>query len=134
MVALTRIYHFSAAHRLAQPTLGPEDNARLYGPCARAHGHNYLLEVTVAGSVDPVTGTVADVDRLDALVRDEILAHVDHRTLEEVPFLAGQVTTGEALARACWARLARALPPGRLRRVAVVETANNRFEYGGTPA
>ncbi len=131
MLTLTRVYHFSAAHRLASPALTPEASARLYGPCARDHGHNYYLEVTVAGRPDPVTGMITDLVRLDALVQDELLDRVDHRTLEAVPELAGVITTGEGLARAFWRRLAVALPPGALRRVAVVETANNRFEYGG---
>ncbi len=131
MLTLTRVYHFSAGHRLVNPDLSPEDNARLYGPCARAHGHNYYLEVTVAGAPDPVTGMVIDVARLDAIVRREVVDEVDHRTLETVPALAGVLTTGEGLARAFWRPLAAALPPGVLTRVAVVETAKNRFEYEG---
>jgi 6-pyruvoyltetrahydropterin/6-carboxytetrahydropterin synthase len=128
---LTRVYHFSAGHRLESPALTLEENARLYGPCARAHGHNYYVEVTVAGLPDPRTGMVTDVARLDALVQGRLLDSVDHRTLEAVPALAGVVTTGESLARAFWAILAPALAPVRLRRIGVVETAKNRFEYRG---
>jgi 6-pyruvoyltetrahydropterin/6-carboxytetrahydropterin synthase len=133
-VELTRVYHFSAAHRLESPVLGAEESVRLYGPCARDHGHNYYLEVTVAGRPDPVTGMVVDLDRLDAVVADEILDRVDHQALERVPALAGVITTGEGLARAFWRRLQPALPPGMLARVAVVETAKNRFEYAGEDA
>jgi 6-pyruvoyltetrahydropterin/6-carboxytetrahydropterin synthase len=128
---LTRVYHFSAAHRLESPALGAEESARLYGVCARDHGHNYYLEVTLAGRPDPVTGMVVDLDRLDAVVAGEILDQVDHRALEQVPALAGVVTTGEGLARAFWQRLQPVLPPGALARVTVVETAKNRFEYAG---
>lgn len=131
-VELTRVYHFSAAHRLESPALGAEASARLYGPCARDHGHNYYLEVTLAGRPDPVTGMLVDLDRLDAIVAREVLDHVDHQALERVPALAGVVTTGEGLARAFWRRLRPALPA--LARVAVVETAKNRFEYGGEGA
>jgi 6-pyruvoyltetrahydropterin/6-carboxytetrahydropterin synthase len=128
---LTRVYHFSAGHRLEHPALTAEENERLYGVCARPHGHNYYLEVTVTGTPDPVTGMLTDVAQLDEVVQRTVLERVDHRTLEAVPALAGIVTTGEGLARAFWMMLAGARPPARLRRVAVVETAKNRFEYRG---
>jgi 6-pyruvoyltetrahydropterin/6-carboxytetrahydropterin synthase len=130
--ALTRRYHFSAAHRLESAALSPEDNARVYGQCYRPHGHNYDVEVTVAGAIDPATGMAADLGELDAVVERVLLDRVDHYDLSAaVPALVGVVTTGENLARAFWEWLAPALPPGSLRRVAVVETANNTFEYFG---
>ena len=131
MLDLTRVYHFSAGHRLVSPSLSPEANAALYGPCHQPHGHNYYLEVTVVGSPDRVTGMAVDLERLDGAVRERVLDRVDHRTLEEVPALAGVVTTGEGLARAFWRLLAPAVPAGALRRVTVVETAKNRFQYEG---
>jgi 6-pyruvoyltetrahydropterin/6-carboxytetrahydropterin synthase len=130
-VELTRAYHFSAGHRLASPALDDEENWRLYGPCARPHGHNYYLEVTVAGRPDPLTGMAADLGHLDTVVERIVLDAVDHRTLEEAPLLAGVISTGEGLARAFWTALAPALPAGRLVRVVVQETAKNRFEYQG---
>lgn len=134
--ALTRAYHFSAGHRLASPALGDEDNARVYGQCFRPHGHNYTVEVTVAGAMDATTGMAADLAGLDATVRRVLLDRVDHFDLSTaVPALDGVITTGENLARAFWDWLAPALPPGSLRRVAVVETANNTFEcFGDGPA
>jgi 6-pyruvoyltetrahydropterin/6-carboxytetrahydropterin synthase len=134
MIELTRVYHFSAAHRLVSPRLDAAANAALYGPCARTHGHNYYVEVTVAGVPDPLTGMAVDLGRIDAAVADELLRHVDHHTLEEAPPLAGVITTGEGLARAFWDILAPVLDPGALRRVRVVETAKNRFEYRGEAA
>jgi 6-pyruvoyltetrahydropterin/6-carboxytetrahydropterin synthase len=128
---LTRVYHFSAAHRLESPALSAEDNARLYGACYRPHGHNYYLEVTLRGEPDPVTGMLIDIGRVDDTVSQMVLDHVDHRSLEEAPQLHGVITTGESLARAFWGLLAPALRPGALTRVAVVETAKNRFEYMG---
>ena len=130
-VELTRVYHFSAAHCLSNPRLSPADNAVLYGQCARPHGHNYYLEVTVAGVPDPVTGFAADLEAVDRTVAHSILEHVDHHQLEHAPPLAGVITTGEGLARAFWQALKPALPAGCLRRVAVEETAKNRFEYRG---
>jgi 6-pyruvoyltetrahydropterin/6-carboxytetrahydropterin synthase len=131
MMELTRVYHFSAAHRLENPALTVEDNARRYGVCARPHGHNYYLEVSVRGEPDPVTGMLIDLGRVDDVVTTAILDHVDHRSLEEVSQLAGVITTGEGLARAFWDVLTPTLPRGVLARVAVVETAKNRFEYTG---
>ena len=130
-VELTRVYHFSAAHCLSNPRLSPADNAVLYGQCARPHGHNYYLEVTVAGTPDPQTGFAADLGEVDRAVAQSILEHVDHHQLEHAPPLAGVITTGEGLARAFWLVLKPALPAGRLRRVTVEETAKNRFEYRG---
>lgn len=130
-MTLTRVYHFSAGHRLENPRLGVAENARLYGVCARPHGHNYYVEITVAGRPDPITGMLVDVARLDTVVQRELLDQVDHRTLEDVDALRGVITTGEGLARAFWRRLAPALGPARLAQVAVVETAKNRFEYRG---
>lgn len=129
---LTRAYHFSAGHRLASPALSEAENARLYGQCYRPHGHNYTVEVTLRGALDPITGMAADLGALDATVARVLLDRVDHYDLSTaVPALDGVVTTGENLARAFWDWLAAALPAGSLARVTVVETSNNTFEYCG---
>lgn len=133
-VELTRIYHFSAGHRLENPALSPAENAAVYGACHRPHGHNYYVEVTVAGTPDARTGMAVDLGRLDEVVNRSLLERVDHRTLEGVPELAGVVTTGESLARAFWRLLAPALSETPLRRITVVETAKNRFLYEGGDA
>ncbi|MGH7385790.1 MAG: 6-pyruvoyl trahydropterin synthase family protein [Candidatus Rokuibacteriota bacterium] len=135
--AVTRSYHFSAAHQLANAALSDEENARVYGQCFRPHGHNYVLEVTVAGTLDPATGMSVDLAAVDAAVKTAVLDRVDHYDLSAtVPALAGVITTGENLARTFYRWLESALPPGRLQRVTLVETANNVFEYSGetTPA
>ena len=130
-VTLTRVYHFSAAHELANASLSRQANAALYGPCHRPHGHNYYLEVSVAGVPDPQTGMAVDLGALDEQVARGLLDQVDHHKLEEAPVLAGVITTGEGLARAFWKVLEPVVEGGRLRRVTVVETAKNRFEYRG---
>ena len=134
--ALTRSYHFSAAHRLANPALSDEENARIYGQCFRQHGHNYGLEVTVAGALHPATGMSVDLGVVDTAVKTAVLDRVDHYDLSAtVPELTGVITTGENLARVFYQWVEDALPPGVLRRVTLVETANNVFEYSGeTPA
>ena len=130
--AVTRSYHFSAAHQLANPALSDEENARVYGRCFRPHGHNYGLEVTVAGALDPATGMSVDLGVVDTAVKMAVLDRVDHYDLSAtVPALAGVITTGENLARVFYRWLEDALPPGSLRRVTLVETANNVFEYSG---
>jgi 6-pyruvoyltetrahydropterin/6-carboxytetrahydropterin synthase len=133
-VELTRVYHFSAAHKLENRALSAEANAALYGPCARGHGHNYYLEVTVQGTPDSRTGFAVDLGLLDGAVRREILDEVDHHSLDDVPALAGVISTGEGLARAFWHRLRPVLPPRSLVAVTVVETAKNRFSYRGEAA
>jgi len=129
---LTRQYHFSAGHRLENPALSSENNERIYGQCYRQHGHNYRVEVTVGGRLDPATGMAADLGVLDAAVKRLILDRVDHYDLSSaVPALEGVTTTGENLARAFWQWLEPALAAGSLRRVVVVETDKNSFEYRG---
>ena len=128
---LTKVLRFAAAHRLTNPALSPAENARLYGPCARDHGHNYALEATVRGPVN-ADDMVIDLAVLEGAMRT-VIDLVDHRDLtRDVPLLAGMITTGENLAAAFYRMIDRALPPGRLVRVAVVETENNRFECEAT--
>lgn len=133
-MAMTKRLHFSAAHRLASPALSEAENREVYGPCFRGHGHNYTLEVTVRGPVG-ADGMVMDAGRLEAAMRVAVVDLVDHRDLDrDVPALAGLVTTGENLAVAFARMVGACLPAGRLRRVAVVETENNRFEWNGADA
>jgi 6-pyruvoyltetrahydropterin/6-carboxytetrahydropterin synthase len=130
---LTKILHFSAAHRLASPELSDAENRATYGPCFGTHGHNYSLEVTVRGPVDP-DGMVMDADALERTMRRAVVDLVDHRDLDrDLPPLAGAPSTGENLVGVFYRLLAAALPPGRLDRVALVETENNRFEAEGQP-
>jgi 6-pyruvoyltetrahydropterin/6-carboxytetrahydropterin synthase len=135
VLELTRQYHFSAGHRLESPALSPHENERVYGQCYRQHGHNYQIEVTVAGEMDPVTGMAADLGALDAAVKRVILDRVDHYDLSStVDALRDVPTTGENLACAFWKWLEPTLPAGSLRRLVVVETDNNTFEYRGAAA
>ena len=129
-LALTKVLHFAAAHRLASPALSEAENLALYGPCSRGHGHNYTLEVTVRGPLGP-DGMVMDADLLERTMRAAVVDLVDHHDLDgDVLALGVGMTTGENLVAACYRLLDPVLPPGRLWRVALVETENNRFEYG----
>ena len=128
---LTRRYRFAASHRLNTGALTPEQNVALYGKCNNpfGHGHDYVLDVTVEGPVDP-SGQIADRRALDALVSERVLARVDHRNLNcDVPELRNQVATTENLASAIEAMLTSCWTlPARLARVRISETARNTFE------
>ena len=133
MMRLTRRYQFAASHRLHSPALSPQANREIYGPCNNpcGHGHNYVLEVSVRGDVDPRTGCVVELGALDALVRRRVVAAFDHRNLNaEVAEFAAEVPTTENLARAVAGRLRAAWPPAwpRLEKIRVQETKRNSFE------
>lgn len=135
VVRVTRRVHFSAAHRLYRPDWSDEQNAVVFGDCANPnwHGHNYDLDVTVSGPIDPETGFVMDLKVLKELVGERVLKDVDHRNLnEEVPWLSGVNPTTENLVVAIWDRLAGSLPDGvELARLVLHETARNSVEYAG---
>ncbi len=129
-ISLTRIYEFAASHRLNSPQLSDEENVRLYGKCSHVngHGHNYLLEVTVSGTPDPVTGMLADLNLLDSVVKEKVLDRYDHRNLDiDVEELSDKVTTSEVVAGEIFLLLQGAVP-GCLERVRLHETARNIFE------
>lgn len=128
---LTSRYRFSASHRLDTAALSPEENQKLYGKCnnPHGHGHDYLLEITVDGPVDP-HGQVVNREAMDALVQERVLRRVDHKNLNvDIAELAGSVTTTENLARLIEGSLAEGWTlPARLARVRISETARNTFE------
>jgi len=128
-LVLTRRVTFAAAHVLRRTDWDEERNEAVFGACARDHGHNYVLEVSVSGDPDPETGMVINLRDLDRAVREAIVEHVDHRHLNhDVPFLRGVVPTAENLALAFWKRLEDHLGDVRLRRLRLVESENNTVE------
>ncbi|MBR9990209.1 MAG: 6-carboxytetrahydropterin synthase [Gemmatimonadetes bacterium] len=134
-VKVTRRVHFSAAHRLGREDWTPEENRRVFGDCSNPnwHGHNYELDVTVAGEVDESTGFVYDLKDLRDTVERLVLADVDHRNLNlDVDWLHGRNPTTENLVVAIWQRLTPALPAGvQLERLVLWETPRNYVEYCG---
>jgi 6-pyruvoyltetrahydropterin/6-carboxytetrahydropterin synthase len=131
---VTRRVHFSAGHRLHNPRLSDEENRETYGLCNNpaGHGHNYDLEVTVEGPVDPATGYVMDLKRLKGLLEQEVLGDVDHANLNvDVEWMAGVIPTTENLAVAIWRRLESGLPGVNLVSVRLWETDRNSVEYRG---
>ena len=132
MIRVTRRYSFSAAHVLARSDWSAEKNHATYGKCANpaGHGHNYKLEVTVRGEMDPKTGQVIVLERLDRLVKERVLDRMDHRFLNrEVEEFQAEVPTAENIARFAWRALDGAMAPVMLDRVRLIETENNAVEY-----
>jgi len=138
MVYLTRRYRFSAGHRLHNDALDAEENLRVYGKCnnPNGHGHNYLLEVTVAGSVDPATGMVFDLVALDSIVAGNVLDKFDHKNLNlDMDNFRTLVPTTENLCLEIYKLLQNPLEEAGaargliLERVRLEETSLNSFEY-----
>lgn len=134
MILVTRRYGFPAAHVLRHPALSDAENRRVYGKCAHpaGHGHDYAVELTVAGRVDPETGQLLPDGELDALVGERVLERFSHRLLNDVAPFRELVPTGENIARVLHEALAGpvAARGARLVRVRVVETPRNQFEIG----
>jgi 6-pyruvoyltetrahydropterin/6-carboxytetrahydropterin synthase len=130
-VLVGRRESFNAAHQLRDPGLSDDENRRLFGKCANLHGHNYVLEVVVAGEIDQASGYVLDLKQLSDIIGRRIIQDVDHRNLNtDVPWLSGRIPTAENLARTFWERLRPELGEGQLRSVRVWETEKNWAEVG----
>lgn len=134
MILLTRKAEFSASHFYWNDRWSEEENRRVFGKCANrnGHGHNYTLEVTVAGDVDPVTGFVVDLKQLKDMMEREVLSAYDHRHLNfEVPEFEAAIPTTENIAVAIWRRLEGKIPGAQLRRVRVYEMPDLFADYLG---
>lgn len=132
-VELGRRYHFAASHRLHTQRLSEAENDRVFGKCNNpyGHGHNYTVEVLLSGRIDPATGMIANLADLDSFVEREVLAPLDHKSLnQDVPAFRDRVPTTENLCVEIFRRL-QAFPHAKLERVRVQETSNNSFEYAG---
>lgn len=134
-VRVTRRLHFCAAHRLGRDDWSREQNERVFGLCSNEnwHGHNYELDVTVAGEIDPETGYVLDLKLLRDAVEQRVIDDLDHRNLNlDVEWMRGVNPTTENLVVAIWDRLAGALPATvELERIVLWETPRNYVEYSG---
>jgi len=130
---LTRRYRFPASHRLHSEALTPEENQRVYGKCnnPHGHGHNYALEVTVSGQVDPETGMVCNLADLDGFVDREIVEHYGHANLNTLPEFEQLVPTTENLCSAIYGKLKEQFRLAHVEKVRMEETMLNSFEYAG---
>lgn len=130
---LSRRYRISASHRLHTDSYSPEQNRAVYGKCnhPHGHGHNYILEVTVSGAVDPVTGMVCDLGDLDGFMRREVVARFDQTNLNLDERFWGLVPTTENLCVEIYNVVHSGFAQAKLERVRVEETSKNFFEYAG---
>jgi 6-pyruvoyltetrahydropterin/6-carboxytetrahydropterin synthase len=132
---VTRRVHFNAAHRLCNPSFSDAENERVFGVCNNPnyHGHNYNLDVSVAGEIDPATGFVLDINRLKAIVEASVVRHLDHKNLNlDVPWFRELNPTAENIAVMCWRLLAPAVVPAVLVRIRLWETERNYVDYEGS--
>lgn len=137
MIYITRKFHFSASHRVFNPDLSDEENYRIYGKCSNpnGHGHNYVMEVTVAGEIDPGIGFVMDLTELKLLVEKQIIDKVDHKNLNvDVPFMKDVLPSTENIAVTFWQQIEDKIntPNRKLYSIMVRETVNNSVTYKGS--
>ena len=128
---ISKRFTFCAGHRLFNPALSDERNLEIYGECSNpnGHGHNFILEVSLTGSVDPQTGMIMNLKHLKALIESEIINKVDHKNLNlDVDFMTGVVPTTEMLAERIWTILDGKIGGNLLAKVVLWESENNRFE------
>ena len=132
-VVFGRRYRFAASHRLHSAELSDEENCRVYGKCNNpyGHGHNYVVEVSVSGAVDPATGMIVNLADLDSFVNSEVIDAFDHKSLnEDVEAFRMTVPTTENLCKEIFLRLKR-FSLAKLERVRIEETSKNAFEFAG---
>jgi 6-pyruvoyltetrahydropterin/6-carboxytetrahydropterin synthase len=129
---LSRRYRFSASHRLHVDTLSAEQNRETFGKCNNpfGHGHNYVVEVTLSGPVDPSTGMVTNLADLDSFAQHEMLDLFDHANLNTLEPFLDQVSTTENLSEEVW-RIFSSYPHAKLERIHIEETGKNSFDYFG---
>lgn len=130
---LTRRYRFSASHRLHCDDMSEAENQAVYGKCNNpfGHGHNYTLEVTVAGQVDPKTGMVCNLADLDAFVNENIVERFGLENLNTLPEFHGVVPTTENLCLELYRTLEKGFHHAGIEKIRVEETMLNSFEYAG---
>jgi len=134
MVYVTRRETFNAAHRLFNPEWNEEKNFEVFGKCSNPnwHGHNYVLEVVVAGEINKQTGFVLDIRTLKDIIEKNVIEHVDHKNLNiETKFMKGKIPSTENLAVGIWNQLVDKIDGAKLYKVRLSETENNFFEYKG---
>ena len=126
--------HFSASHRLFDPNLSNEQNKEVFGGCSNpnGHGHNYYIEVCIAGEPNPKTGFFIDLKKVKGVLQKYFLDNVDHKNLNvDVDFLAGIIPTTENIAIAAWKQIQPHITEGKLFSIRLYETENNFVEYRG---
>jgi len=133
MLYITRKEHFSSSHKLENPGLSGERNEEIFGKCNNFHGHNYYIEVTLAGTPDKESSYVMDLKILKIIIHEEILNKVDHRYLNELDMFKGIIPTTENMALRFWEALKPRVNSDnvKLYSIKLYETDKNYVEYRG---
>lgn len=132
-IYITRREHFSSSHILYNPGLTSEENSKVFGKCNNFHGHNYYIEVTLAGEPDSRSGYVMDLKELKAIIMSCIIEKVDHKFLNDVEMFSGIIPTTENMAAVFWKVLSNEIkaPNARLYSIKLFETEKNFVEFKG---
>ncbi len=134
VVTVTRKAHFNAAHRLNVAAWSDEENKRFFGLCNNAnfHGHNYILDVSVTGEIDPVSGYLIDMKKLQTIIDEEVINRFDHRNLNmDIAEFKDMNPTAENIAVVIWKNIRKRLDAALTLKVKLYETERNIVEYEG---
>ena len=129
---ITKVYHFCAAHQYGNSKWSNEKNIEVFGPDAKVHGHNYKLEVTVTGEINPDTGFLVDLGDLSAIVNENVLSQLDHSQIEkDIEWFTGKQPSSENMVIFIWSEISKYLNSARLYRIRIVETPTIYTDYYG---
>ena len=129
---ITKVYHFCAAHQYGQSNWSDEKNKEVFGPDAKVHGHNYKLEVTVTGDINPDTGFLIDLEELSTIVNENVLSKLDHSQFEkDLPYFKNKQPSSENLVIFIWNEIYKYLKSAKLHRIRIVETPTIYTDYYG---
>ncbi len=129
---ITKVFHFCAAHQYGNSKWSDEKNKEVFGPDARVHGHNYKLEVTVTGKINPDTGFLIDLGELSTIVNDNVISKLDHSQFEvDVPWFKGKQPSSENMVIYIWEEISKYLKSAKLHRIRIVETPTIYTDYYG---
>lgn len=134
MIYITKKMNFSASHRLHNPELSNEENLKLFGKCANknGHGHNFSIEVTVVGEINPKTGYVIDLKKLKQIIQDNLISLLDHSNLNlDIKFFQKNIPTSENIAIFAWEILQKNIKEAKLYKIKIAESENSYIEYFG---
>jgi len=129
---ITKVYHFCAAHQYGQSNWSDDKNKQVFGPDAKVHGHNYKLEVTITGEINPETGFLIDLGELSAIVNDHVLSKLDHSQFEkDLEWFKDKQPSSENLVIFIWGEISKHLKGANLHRIRIVETPTIYTDYYG---
>lgn len=129
---ITKVFHFCAAHQYGNSKWSDKKNKEVFGPDAKVHGHNYKLEVTVTGEINPDTGFLIDLGELSKIVNDNVLSKLDHSQFEkDLPYFKDKQPSSENLVIFIWEEISKRLTGAKLYRIRIVETPTIFTDYYG---